>query len=200
MAPIVLNMCHLLGLSLIGDPFGPDYPDLMVSFSVPSSNSSYSDFVAIKNKREDPVTDREFCSFILYWLCKFLFCTFSQKIMPKFVPLAKALASKKRIALAPYVLGYIYRVCSRFCKRYLEPNQGGPIWVLQLWLLAYFTDFHSCCLKCLVQESTTYGKSILESHYTFPVLPTIFLNSINFQLPFTLHSFVPSRLISGQHG
>ena len=50
--------------------------------------------------------------------------------MPEFIHLVKALASKKSIALASYVLGHVYRVCSQFCERSLEPNQGGPIWVL----------------------------------------------------------------------
>ena len=106
MAPTVLDICHLLGLSPIGTPFGPDYPDLAVPFSLPSLNSSYSDFARAENKRQGPVTDKEFFSFLLYWLCKFLLCTSSQRIKPEFAPLAKALVLQKKVALAPYVLGH----------------------------------------------------------------------------------------------
>lgn len=91
MAPTVLDICHILGLSPIGTPIGPDFPDLLIPFSLPSLNSSYSAFVKAENRREGPVTDREFFSFILYWLYKFLFCTSSQRIIPEFAPLAKAL-------------------------------------------------------------------------------------------------------------
>ncbi|GMP85348.1 hypothetical protein CsSME_00038543 [Camellia sinensis var. sinensis] len=44
MAPTVLDICHLLGLSQIGDPFTPNYPNPLVSFTIPSLNSSFSDF------------------------------------------------------------------------------------------------------------------------------------------------------------
>lgn len=158
MAPTVLDICHLLGLSPHGSPFTPNYPDLPVKFSLPALSSSYSDFVKAENKREGPVRDREFFSFILYWLCKFLFCTSSQRIMPEFAPLAKALVLKKHIALAPYLLGHVYRTCSQFCEKPLDANQGGPLWVLQLWLFAYFTDLHPKCLGFLVQDPSTYGE------------------------------------------
>ncbi|GMP25591.1 hypothetical protein CsSME_00002388 [Camellia sinensis var. sinensis] len=158
MAPTVLDICHLLGLFPIGTPFGPNYPDLNVHFSIPPLNSSFSDFSNFENQREGLVTDREFFSFLLYWLCKFLFCTSSQRIMLEFAPLAKVLALGKKIALAPYVLGHVYRAYSQFCEKPLDANQGGPFWILQLWLFIYFTDLHSRCLRFLVPNPTTYGE------------------------------------------
>ena len=77
--------------------------------------------------------------------------------MPEFAPLAKALVLQKRVALAPYVLGHVYRVCSLFCKKPLYANQGGPFWILQLWLFAYFTELQSKCLKFSRLHSLTHG-------------------------------------------
>ena len=45
--------------------------------------------------------------------------------MPKFAPLAKAFVLQKKVALAPHVLGHIYRVCYIFCEKPLDANQGG---------------------------------------------------------------------------
>ena len=103
------------------------------------------------------MTDWEFFSFLLYSLCKFLFCTSSQRIMPEFAPLAKALVLQKRVALAPYVLGHIYRACSLFFEKPLDANQGGPFWILQLWLFAYFTELQSKCLKFFEPDPPTHG-------------------------------------------
>ena len=57
MAPTIFDMCHLLRLSPIGDPFGPDYPDLAVSFSTLALNPSYSEFIEVENNKEGPVTN-----------------------------------------------------------------------------------------------------------------------------------------------
>jgi len=191
MAPTVLDICHLLGVSPIGTPITPDFPDLVVPFSLPSLNVSYSDFVRVENKRMGPVTDREFFSFLLYWLCKFLFCTSSQRIMLEFAPLAKALVLQKRIALAPYILGHVYRVCSLFCEKPLDANQGGPFWILQLWLFAYFSELQSKCLKFSGLHSLTHGIKLANAS----LYPATFAFYFSFfhQLPAALpdHRFRP---------
>ena len=181
MAPIVLGICHILGLSPIGTPFGPDYPDLYISFSLFPLNYSNSAFDNAENKREGLVTDREFSSFLLYWLCKFLFCTSSQRIMPEFAPLAKAFVLHKNVALAPHVLGHVYRACSLFCEKPMDANQGGPFWVLQLWLFAYFTDLRSKCLKFLMPNPTIYGMK-LANVFLYP-FKFVFYFSFFHQLP-----------------
>ena len=126
------------------------------------------------------MTDQEFFSFILYWLCKFFFYVSSQRIMPEFAPLAKALALKKKIALTPYVLGHVYRACSQFCEKPLDINQ--------VWLFAYFTDLHSRCLKFLVQDPTTCW----EKYARVSLYPSSFAYYLTFiyQLPaFPLSTF-----------
>ncbi|GMP68245.1 hypothetical protein CsSME_00027920 [Camellia sinensis var. sinensis] len=52
MPPTVLDICHLLGLSLIGDTFILDYLNPLASFTIPSLNSFFSDFVKTENKKE----------------------------------------------------------------------------------------------------------------------------------------------------
>ena len=45
--------------------------------------------------------------------------------MPEFAPLAKAFVLQKKVALAPHVIGHVYRVCSLFCEEPLDANQGS---------------------------------------------------------------------------
>ena len=56
--------------------------------------------------------------------------------------MAKALAKGKRFALAPYLLGHVYKVCSDLTDNPSNPNQGDPMWFLQMWILSYFKDLH----------------------------------------------------------
>ena len=56
--------------------------------------------------------------------------------------MAKALAQGKKIALAPYFLGHVYKVCSDLTFIPSNPNQGGPMWFFQIWILSYFKDLH----------------------------------------------------------
>ena len=56
--------------------------------------------------------------------------------------MAKALAQGKKLALAPYFLGHVYKVCSDLTFIPSNPNQGGPMWFLQIWILSYFKDLH----------------------------------------------------------
>ncbi|GMP77273.1 hypothetical protein CsSME_00033596 [Camellia sinensis var. sinensis] len=97
MSPTILDICYLLGLSPISDPFTSNYPNPPISFTIPSLNSCFSDF----------------------------------RIMPEFASLAKALVSKKKkkIALAPYVLGH--------CKAILpmEKNMPGFFSILRASLI-----------------------------------------------------------------
>ena len=62
--------------------------------------------------------------------------------MLEFSNLAEALAVGRRLVLAPLVLGHLYRKCFELCPNPFLPNQGGPIWILQVWLNAYFPDLH----------------------------------------------------------
>ena len=107
--------------------------------------------------------------------------------MPKFAPLAKALVLQKNVALAPYVLGHVYRACSFFCEKPLDTKQGGPFWILQLWLFAYFTELQSKCLKFFEPHPATHGMRLANAS----LYPSTFAFYFFFfhQLPASLPSY-----------
>ena len=44
-----------------------------------------------------------------------------------------------------------------FFEKPLDTNQGGPFWILQLWLFAYFPELQSKCLKFFDPDPPTHG-------------------------------------------
>ena len=72
--------------------------------------------------------------------------------------MAKTLAQGKKLALAPYFLGHVYKVCSDLTFIPSNPNQGGPMWFLQIWILSYFKDLHHSITFSDQLHSRTYAK------------------------------------------
>ena len=141
LGPTILDICHSLGLPVDGETVTPKIEE-DPTFAPGKYDISYSSFIDRECKVSTTVDDRELFCCILYWLCKFVFCTPSSRITSEFVPMAKALAQGKKLALAPYFLGHVYKVCSDLTFIPSNPNQGGPMWFLQIWILSYFKDLH----------------------------------------------------------
>ena len=90
--------------------------------------------------------------------------------------LAKALAFGRRLALAPYVLGHLYRIYFElFCNPFL-PNQGGPIWILQVWVNAYFLWFYSQTPRDFFTPHGVYYTMLPTTEKTFFELISFFFN------------------------
>ena len=141
LGPTILDICHLLGLPVDGEPVTPKIEE-DPTFAPSKYDISYSSFIDKECKASTTVDDRELFCCILYWLCKFVFCTPSSRITSEFVPMAKALAQGRKLALAPYFLGHVYKVCSDLTFVPSNPNQGGTMWFLQVWILSYFKYLH----------------------------------------------------------
>ncbi|KAM1757733.1 hypothetical protein ACFX11_006953 [Malus domestica] len=138
----LLDLSALLGLR----PDGPQFDALVAnSISIPddnfgiriTKNSSFSSFIKEHNKIEGLVTDEEHVAFLHYWLCRYLLCSRSFKIVTSNLPLAVALSRGEPYALGPLVLAYLYRGIKDLLDSELGAA-GGPIWILQLWLHTYF--------------------------------------------------------------
>jgi len=144
MAPTVLDVSFLTGLP----PFGPMF-DISNSIDIPflkvmktsGSYASFGNFLRNEAKFEDKVSDREFFAYLLYTLCKMIFCHSGKKIMLEFAPLAYRLSQGQKFDLASHFLGYVYKIGSDSQSKPLLFNIGGPLWFLQLWILAYFPIF-----------------------------------------------------------
>ncbi|KAH7861271.1 hypothetical protein Vadar_024062 [Vaccinium darrowii] len=137
MGPTVLDVSFLTGLP----PFGPMF-DISDSIDIPllktmktsGSYASYGNFLHAEAKFGKPVSDREFFAYLLYTLCKMIFCHNGKKIMHEFAPLAYRLSKGEKFDLASYFLGYVYKIGSDSQSKPLNFNIGGPLWFLQLWI------------------------------------------------------------------
>ncbi|KAH7850597.1 hypothetical protein Vadar_000303 [Vaccinium darrowii] len=143
MAPTVLDVSFLIGLP----PHGLFF-DIALSTEVPflaeieydGKNASYKRFLRAERKFSDNVSDREMFAYIWYTLCKMIFCHGGKKMVLEFAPLAYVLSKGKTIDLASHFLGYVYKAGFDNHAKPLNQNLGGPLWFLQIWLLAYFPD------------------------------------------------------------
>lgn len=112
MAPTVFDISHLLGLipyvplfdisatSSISFPF----PDLILE------NSFYTRFLTTEMRKTGDVSNREFFSYLLYTLCRYVLCHGSKKVMSEMIPLAQRFYEGKPFDFASNFLGHVYKV------------------------------------------------------------------------------------------
>lgn len=160
-APTVLDVSHLIGFPPFGRPF-----DISTSIDMPflkdinivGAHVSYGNFLQAERKYAEIVSDREFFAYILYFLCKMIFCHSGKKIMLEFVPLAYTLFKCEAIDLTSYFLGYVNKVGSDSFVKPFSNNLGGPLWFLQLLQFVYFPD-HKVAIK---EPLTIYGDKFVD--------------------------------------
>ncbi|KAI8573074.1 hypothetical protein RHMOL_Rhmol01G0250400 [Rhododendron molle] len=112
MASTVFDVSHLLGLIPCGSLFDSTATS-SIPFSFPDlniGNSSYSKFLAAEMKTIGDVSDREFFSYLLYTLCKYIFCHGGKKVMTEMIPLALRFFIGDPFDFASYFLGHVYKV------------------------------------------------------------------------------------------
>ncbi|XP_040370389.1 uncharacterized protein LOC121051653 [Rosa chinensis] len=88
-------------------------------------------------ERHEP-TQHEHAAFLLYWLCKYVFCTKSNKCLFEFAGIAEALSLGKPLALGPFVLAYLYHTLRNVVTNDMTLDVGGPLWMFQVWVQTYF--------------------------------------------------------------
>ncbi|CAL8162668.1 unnamed protein product [Prunus armeniaca] len=106
-------------------------------------SSFYSNFGVEDSADDDSITplgEVEHVAFLLYWLCKFVFCTQVNKVTLEFAHLAYYLAQGGRLALGPFLLGHVYRTLHDVVTDGMKPKHGGPLWAYQFWLQACFPE------------------------------------------------------------
>ncbi|KAL6183185.1 hypothetical protein ACLB2K_044596 [Fragaria x ananassa] len=105
---------------------------------------SYSNFMEhyFKANEEEEVKMEEHIAFLLYWLCKYVFCVTSGRVIKEWAGLAEALALSDNIALGPIVLAHLYRGLQKMVQQRLngKTTTSGPIWLFQMWLQLYFPE------------------------------------------------------------
>lgn len=162
MGPTVLDIVALTGLR----PHGEDISAILCSpkstFTLPRGENgkrlSYGKFLELSMKKGD-VTENEHISFLIMWLCKYVFCNGSGRVTKECSELAIALAEGRKLALAPFVLSHLYRGCRDLVLRRFG-CAGGPFWILQLWLQSYFPEYGPLTYE--PKNCLTYGVSLAQ--------------------------------------
>ena len=130
MTPIVFDVFALLGLrpmSAIAHPLmavgtGPEDDFLK---GVPMG---YTEFIKhAKGTGALPVTYKEECLFYLYWICRFLACTSSKRVINYYLPIARYLANGVPVDMASFLLGELYRAMFLLSTKPKQSHEG-PIW------------------------------------------------------------------------
>uniref|UniRef100_A0A2N9GAK7 Aminotransferase-like plant mobile domain-containing protein n=1 Tax=Fagus sylvatica TaxID=28930 RepID=A0A2N9GAK7_FAGSY len=135
---------------------------------------NYDDFIKeVKGSANSPVTYKEECYFYLFWICKFLACISSKRVINYFLPIAQCLANGTPIDLSSFVLGELYRAMFLLST---EPKQshGGHVWLMQMWSYSYFLSIAPELHHTIVPWS--YGEAWMHTRYPeeVPSYPTWF--------------------------
>lgn len=108
---------------------------------------SWGSFIKTYDSKSTDPNQEEHVAFLLFWLCKYGLCCGSGKVTKEHIALATLLSEPtSRLALAPYWLSHIYRGLHQLIPAFKDKvqtykNTGGPLWMVQLWLMLYFPEF-----------------------------------------------------------
>ncbi|KAF5933876.1 hypothetical protein HYC85_030047 [Camellia sinensis] len=125
-SPTILDVAHLTGLPILGNPIHALLEPPKVTFTL-NTDMCYTDFAKkYKGEPGSPVQDKERTVFYLLWLCEFLFCVPGYKITKEYLPLALCMQDGQLMALAPYLLATLYKALFSFVDKKISGNCGGP--------------------------------------------------------------------------
>ena len=209
MSPTVMDMCILIGLQPTGAEIGPShkFPTTFRDSLLPPKRakdhdkeakteaikaskrsrnygSLYKKYAVVDSELANrrPVGKDEHTAFLYYWLCKYVFCSRARQCPPDYAILADALASGTRLALSPFVLANLYRNLHNIVTNDMDLNVGGPLWVFQLWLRAYFPHTSASALE--TGHGMFYGRQLMAASSSFMPLEkcfAMFYTSRNFK-------------------
>ena len=178
MTPIILNVFALLRLR----PMGVMAHPLMVVGIGPEDDflkgvpMGYTEFIKhAMGVGASPVSYKEECLFYLFWICRFLACTSSKRVINYYLPIARCLANGVPIDMASFLLGELYRAMFLFST---EPKQSHrrPIWLIQMWAYSYFPSIAPGLYPTIVPWS--YGEAWMHARFPkekrVPFFPTCF--------------------------
>ncbi|PRQ45637.1 putative protein-serine/threonine phosphatase [Rosa chinensis] len=127
---------------------------------------NYSTFYAthavdeeVTENRRRPPKQYEHAAFLLYWLCKFVFCAKSNKCTLEFTGIAEALSAGMPLALGPFVLARLYRTLRNVVVDNMNLDIGGPLWMFQVWVQTYFHQLRPPCPPFV--PTMTLGRQII---------------------------------------
>ncbi len=123
----------------------------------------------------------------MLWICRFLACTSSKRVINYYLPIARYLANGVPVDMGSFLLGELYRAMFLLNT---EPKQshGGPVWLIQMWAYSYFPSIAPELHPTIVPWS--YGEACMHDRFpknkgvpSFPTCFKLFSNSSRRRLP-----------------
>ncbi|XP_058218941.1 uncharacterized protein LOC131329670 isoform X2 [Rhododendron vialii] len=142
-SPTILDIVHLTGLPSVGLDVNalltPDAydPPFVLTTNKGLSFSTWLDTYFMPRASATPSLNEKI-AFYLFWICRFLLAVPGFRVTKEYLNLAICLAQGKKLALAPFVLGTLYKGMFTFVDKKIADSCGGPFWIFQAWLYAYF--------------------------------------------------------------
>ena len=134
MTPMVFDVFALLSLRPMG---ALAHPLMAVGTSLDEDilngmPLSYNNFIKhMKGAGASPVSYKEECCFYLLWICKFLACTSSKRVINYCLPIARCLANGVPVDMNSFLLGELYRAMFLLSTE-TKQSHGGPVWLIQM--------------------------------------------------------------------
>jgi hypothetical protein len=195
MTTTVANIFALLGLRPIGALAHPLMavgigPDEDILHGVPLS---YNEFIKhVKGVGASLISYKEKCCFYLLWICKFLACTSSKRVINYYLPIARCLANGVPVNMSSFLLGKLYRAMFLLSTK-PKQSHGGPVWLIQMWAYSYFPSIAPELHLTIVPWS--YGEAWMHARFpkvvpSFPTCFKLFSDSSRRRLP---EEFMPFK-------
>ncbi|XP_065854978.1 uncharacterized protein [Euphorbia lathyris] len=149
-------------LALTGLPVvGPEIPSL-VRYELPEyfkNHRSVDSVVMIEYMANHPPRNKRVDHILFLWtlVCRYIFCTASGKVTAEYKEIAYELGNGKKLALGSMLLGATYHHIAHVVSTEPFARLGGNLWIVQLWLLAYFPQLRSSPLN----TSMPIGRSLM---------------------------------------
>ena len=146
----------------------------------------------MKGSGASPVSYKEECCFYLFWICRFLACISSKRVINYYLPIAWCLENSVLVDMSSFLLGELYRAMFLLST---EPKQshGGPVWLIQMWAYSYFLSIAPKLHPTIVPWS--YGEAWMHAKFpkevpSFPTCFNLFNDSLRTRLP---EEFMPFK-------
>jgi hypothetical protein len=148
MTPTLLDLAAITDVKLGGELYNHrDVTYIPVRFNVGTSGlPSYNAFAEHHHKNTDEISDEEHVAFLAYWLARHIFCNRSVQVTKAHATLASHLHNGTLVSISDLILASLYSsltdIVGQIKAHVIDPKKNvlfhGPLWLLQLWLVATF--------------------------------------------------------------
>jgi hypothetical protein len=145
MTPTLMDVVMIIGLDIASpSPSAYSLPEVPFRLSLKSECTNWGAYLNHHVKTKGLVTEREYTTFLNFWLEHFIFCGPSLAPTKNYLSLAYELAKGAIVGLGKLFLGEVYMHLHLMSSSLLSQKKlktGGPWWFIQLWAHLYFQSY-----------------------------------------------------------